>query len=144
MDFARVSKVIKTHFGIKFSRVQVWHILTDYLGWSTRRPVQQAAKSDKVEIARWKEEKFPRIDRERCRSNEHLVFVDESGFMMTPTIRRTFAPAGTTPVNKVFNPHGCISVCDAIAISPARQRISFHYYMLNDDVNFRGPKIVDF
>jgi len=140
----RVREVIKAHFGIEFSRVQVWHILTDYLGWSARRPVQQAAKRDEVEIARWKEEEFPRIDHERCKRNDHLVFVDESGFMMAPTIRRTFAPAGSTPVNKVFNPHGRISVCGAIAISPVRSRLSFHYYSLNDDVNFRGPKVVDF
>jgi len=73
-----------------------------------------------------------------------LVFVDESGFMMTPTIRRTFAPRGSTPVNKVFNPHGRISVSGAITISPKRTRVGLHYYILTDNVNFRGPSVIEF
>ena len=140
----RVREVIKKHFGVEFSRVQVWHILTDHLGWSSRRPVQQASKRDDVEINRWKAEEFPRIERQARNHNSYLVFVDESGFMMAPTIRRTFAPPGSTPVNKVFNPHGRISVCGAIAISPKRSRLGLHYYMLDDDTNFRGPRVIDF
>jgi len=140
----RVREVIRKHFGIEFSRVQVWHILTDYLGWSSRRPVQQASKRDDVEISRWKAEEFPRIEQQVRKRNSHLAFVDESGFMMAPTIRRTFAPPRSTPVNKVFNPHGRIFVCGAITISPKRSRVGLHYYMLENDTNFRGPRVVDF
>ena len=28
----------------------------------------------------------------------HLIFIDESGFMLTPTVRRTWAPVGCTPL----------------------------------------------
>lgn len=102
----RVREVIKKHFGILFCRSQVWHILTDYLHWSAIRPAQQAAKRDDEEINRWKSEEYPKIVKQARRRNSSLVFVDESGFMMTPTIRRTFAPCGSTPVNKVSDPHG--------------------------------------
>jgi transposase len=102
------------------------------------------ATRDESEIARWKAEEFTRIEQQTKERGAHLVFVDESGFMMMPTIRRTFAPRGTTPVNKVFDPHGRISVSGAIVISPKRTRISLHYYMLADNVNFRGPSVVDF
>ena len=61
-----------------------------------------------------------------------------------PTIRRTFAPRGSTPVNKVVDPHGRVSVCGAIAISPKRTRVGLHYYVLPDNLNFRGPSVVDF
>jgi transposase len=64
--------------------------------------------------------------------------------MMMPTIRRTFAPRGSTPVNKVVDPHGRVSVCGAIAISPKRTRVGLHYYVLPDNLNFRGPSVVDF
>src|SRR5450755_1770659 len=40
----RVREIIKRHFAIEFCRSHVWHILTDYLGWSAIRPAQQAAK----------------------------------------------------------------------------------------------------
>ena len=32
------------------------------------------------------------------RLGAHLVFVDESGFMMIPPVRRTWAPVGKTPI----------------------------------------------
>jgi transposase len=140
----RVREVIKRHFDMEFCRSGAWHILKDYLHWSAIRPALQAAKRDDVEIARWKAEEFPRIERQARERNAYLAFVDESGFMMTPTIRRTFAPRGSTSVNKVFNPHGRISVCGAITVSPKQSRVGLHYYMLDDDTNFRGPKVVDF
>jgi transposase len=140
----RVREIIKRTFKVEYCRSQVWRILTDYLGWSSIRPAQQAAKRDDAEIARWKAEEFPRIERQARERNAYLAFVDESGFMMTPTIRRTFAPRGSTPVNKVFDPHGRVSVSGAITISPGRTRVSLQYYMLADNVNFRGPSVVDF
>jgi transposase len=140
----RVREVIKRHFDIAFSHSGAWHVLQDYLNWSVIRPAQQAAKRDEGEIIRWKAEEFPRIDREAKQRNAYLVFVDESGFMMTPTIRRTFAPRGSTPVNRVFDPHGRISVSGAIAVSPKRTRVALHYFMLPDNVNFRGPSVVEF
>ncbi len=140
----RVREIIKRYFGIEFCRSQVWHILTDYLGWSAIRPALQAAKRDDTEIERWKTEEFPRIEWEARKRNAHIVFVDESGFMMTPTIRRTFAPRGSTPVNKLFDPHGRISVIGAITVSPKQARVGLRYYMLPDNMNFRGPSIVEF
>jgi transposase len=140
----RVREIIMRHFAVEFCRSHVWHILTDYLGWSAIRPAQQAAKRDEAEIRRWKTEEFPRIERQAKERNAHLVFVDESGFMMTPTIRRTFAPRGSTPVNKIVDPHGCVSVIGAITVSPKRTRIGLPCYMLADNMNFRGPSIIEF
>ena len=64
--------------------------------------------------------------------------------MMTPTIRRTFAPRGSTPINKISDPHGRISVCGAIAICPRHRHVEFHYYLLRDNANFRGPSVIDY
>jgi hypothetical protein len=33
-----------------------------------------------------------------ARLGAHLIFVDESGFMLTSSVRRTWAPVGQTPV----------------------------------------------
>ena len=57
---------------------------------------------------------------------------------MTPTIRRTFAPRGSTPVNKVCDPHGRISVIGAITVSPKRTHVGLDYYILADNLNCLG------
>ena len=64
--------------------------------------------------------------------------------MMTPTIRRTFAAPGVTPINKVSDPHGRISVIGGVSISPKRKQLGWHYHLLKDNTNFRGPNVVEF
>ena len=140
----RVREIIKRHFAIQFCSSHVLHILKDYLGWSAIRPARQAAKRDEAEIARWKTKEFPRIQQQAKERNAYLVFIDESGFMMSPTVRRTFAPRGSTPVNKIVDPHGRISVIGAITISPQQARLGLRYYVLADNTNFRGPSIIEF
>lgn len=74
----------------------------------------------------------------------HLVFIDECGFMLAPIVRRTWAPRGRTPVIKVAEPHGRISVIGALTISPARSNFGFHFHLLSDNANFHGKFIVEF
>jgi hypothetical protein len=64
--------------------------------------------------------------------------------MLNPLVRRTYAPRGKTPVNRVADPHGRISVIAAITVDPQRQRVGMVYNMLGDNGNFRGPGITYF
>ena len=48
-----------------------------------------AKERDDEEVARWLAQEFPRILAEAKRRDAHLVFLDESGFMLTPVVRRT-------------------------------------------------------
>jgi transposase len=141
---SRVREVIKKHFKIEFCRSQVWHILTDYMEWSAKRPVQELKKQNDEEIADWLAHTFPAILADAASRKAHLIFVDETGFMMYPTVRKSFSPRGESPVNKVSDPHGRISTIGAISVSPARDRLGWHYSCLEDNCNFRGPAIVDF
>jgi len=122
----------------------VWHILTDYLSWTAKRPVQKPKKRDDEAIASWLADKFPRILRDATERRAYLVFVDETGFMMYPTVRKTFSPRGETSVNKVTDPHGRISTIGALTISPVSEKLDWHYRMLEYNVNFRGPAVVAF
>lgn len=140
----RVVEVIRRHLKIEFSRPHVWVILTQYLGWSAQRPIQQLRERNDIEITRWKIEDFPRILNDAEQRGAYLVFVDESGFLLSPNIRRTFAPRGKTPVIKVSNPHGRISAIGALAISPKQKRPCFHYNLLSNNANFRSDSIVQF
>jgi transposase len=78
------------------------------------------------------------------RRHAHIVFIDEAGFMLAPTLRRTWAPRGCTPIVRIADPHGRISVIGAISISPHHRRFCFYFRLLADNANFRGPSLVAF
>jgi len=89
-------------------------------------------------------EDFPVIASDAAARGAWIVFIDETGFMLVPTVRRTYAPRGQTPAHRTGDPHGRISGAGAIAVSPARDRIRLRYALLADQVNFRGPSVVQF
>jgi transposase len=78
------------------------------------------------------------------RRHAHIVFIDEAGFMLAPTLRCTWARRGCTPILRVADPHGRISVIGAISISPSYRRFCFYFHLLADNANFRGPSLVAF
>ena len=55
--------------------------------------------------------------------NAYLVFLDESGFLLIPTVRRTWAPRGQTPVLYHRYRHDKVS---AITVSPVRQHCGLY------------------
>ena len=62
-----------------------------------------------------------------------MAFLDESGFMLTPTVRRTWAPRGHTPLLVHRYRHDKISAISAVTVSPRRQRLglSCHFHFTN-------------
>lgn len=72
------------------------------------------------------------------------MFLDESGFMLTPTVRRTPAPRGQTPILKSWDRHDRISAISAITVSPSRRRVGLYSQLLPDDTNVRGEDTVAF
>jgi transposase len=141
---ARVAVLIHRLFGVQLHPDHVRRILKDRLNWSSQRPQRQHPDGNDEAITLWIEEQFPRILIEAASRNAHLAFVDETGFMLNPLVRRTFAPRGKTPVNRVADPHARISVIGAITVDPKRERVNLIYNMLGDNANFRGPGIAYF
>jgi transposase len=140
----RVTTLIQRHFGVQFHPEHVRRILKRRINWSSQRPQRLRADGDDAAIALWVKEQFPRILSEAAKRDAHLAFVDETGFMLNPTVRRTFAPRGKTPVAKVADPHGRISTIGAITVDPQRKCVGLVYNMLGDNGNFRGPGIAYF
>ena len=64
--------------------------------------------------------------------------------MLTPTVRRSLAPRGRTPILRCWDRHDRISAISAIAVSPSRRRAGLHFRLLPDDVNVRGEHTVEF
>jgi transposase len=64
-----------------------------------------------------------------------LAFLDETVFLLQPTRRSTWAPAGHTPTQKVSERRDRLSAIGAILVSPCLRRLSFHYQLLRENVS---------
>ena len=91
---SRATTLIQRHFGIRFHPEHVRRMLNQRLNWSSQRPQRQHPDGNDADIALWVKEEFPRILSEAASRNAHLAFLDETGFMLNPLVRRTFAPVG--------------------------------------------------
>ena len=76
------------------------------------------------------------------RLGAHLVFVDESGFLLIPNVKRTWAPRGQTPTVAYCYKHKKNSVISALAVSPKRRRLAL--YLQFRRRSFKGPDVKRF
>jgi len=76
------------------------------------------------------------------RLGAHLVFVDESGVMLAPTVRRTWAPRGQTPLVRHWDRRDRISVISGLSVSPVRQRLGLYYQWHHH--NIRQAEVCEF
>src|SRR5262245_7680534 len=91
---ARVARVIQRHFGVQYHPEHVRKLLKRRLNWSSHKPQRRARQRNDKEVERWKADEFPRILREAWQRHAHVAFLDESGFMLMPLVRRTLARRG--------------------------------------------------
>ena len=140
----RVAIIIYRYFGKKISRSTVCRILKNKLGWTYQMPIHKYGDRDEAEINNWKSNKFNRIRLEAITKGAHLVFIDETGFMLEPVRRRTYAPKGKPPSSKITNPHGRISTICAITCCPKRKETNLIFHLLQDNVNFNSQRIINF
>jgi transposase len=140
----RVAQVIQNYFGVRYHPGHVSRILKRRLNWTCQRPDHHHKDRDDKAIARWVKESFPRILQATKARGSHLCFIDEAGFLLEPTVRRTYSPRGKTPVHRIGEPHDRISVIAAITIPPTLESAGLAYGMLPDNQNYQGPSIVAF
>ena len=88
---ARVARLIEQQFHIDYHPEHVRKILKRRLGWTSQKPRRKARERNDKEVARWVGDEFPRIVREAFRRRAYLVFLDESGFFLTPTVRGSWS-----------------------------------------------------
>lgn len=61
--------------------------------------------------------------------------MDESGFLLIPNIRRTWAPKGKTPVFYYLYKQDRISSINALSVSPKRKRLTLHLRFRRRNLN---------
>jgi transposase len=139
---ARVARLIDREFDRDYHPEHVRKILKRRLGWTSQKPRRRARERDDKEVARWVGDEFPRIVRQAWQRKAYLVFLDESGFFLTPTVRRTLAPRGKTPVLKAWDRRDRWSAISCVTVSPVAGRPGLYFDLL--DHNIRGPDVVTF
>jgi transposase len=94
---ARVAKVIEQEFGVSYHKGHVSRLLKE-LGWTPQVPIRRAVQRDELAIRNWREVRWPELIRQAGREHRVLVFVDESGFYLLPSVVRSYSPQGQPPV----------------------------------------------
>ena len=54
--------------------------------------------------------------------------------MLQPTVRRTWAPQGQTPIHRSWDRHDRLSAISAVTVSPTRRRLGLYFDILDHNV----------
>jgi transposase len=138
----RAARLIERHFGISYHPEHVRKVLKRRLNWTSQKPRRKPRERDDKEVERWVGDEYPRVLRDAFRRQAHLVFLDESGFFLTPTVRRTLAPRGKTPVLEGWDRRDRLSAISCITVSSKAGRPNLYFRLSSGNV--RAGDVVEF
>lgn len=79
-----------------------------------------------------------------CQLKAHLVFLDKSGLLIAPLVRRSWNPREQPPVlYQLTRSHKKFSTIAALCIAPRRDRIHL-YFRLRLDANINASLVTEF
>jgi len=139
---ARIRVLIQRHFGVSFHHDHVGRLLRERLNWTPQKPQRRARERDEAAIEFFKRVRFPKIAAEARQRKAHLVFLDESGYMLTPTVRRTWAPRGQGAVLDCWDRRDRLSAISCLTVSPQASRLNLYFQILPNNVH--GEEVVAF
>jgi len=123
----RLAQLIEQEFGVHFHP----HYLSTWLrqrGYTPQKPRRVHREQDDETIAQWLAEDWPRIKRKARRRGACLLLMDESGLLMAPLLRRSWALRGHPPESKFkAGRREKVSVAAALWLPPLRDRLHLAY-----------------
>jgi transposase len=126
----RVARLIEQEWHVHFHP----HYLSAWLrtqGFSPQKPERVPRERNLQRLAQWRAEDWPRIKRQAHRRGSHVVFLDESGLLLAPLLRRTWAPCGQTPVLQQRSKYReKVSAAAALWWPPGRERLGLNFWTL--------------
>lgn len=139
----RLAQLIEQEFGA--------HFHPDYLGtwlrqrgYTPQKPRCVHREQDDEAIARWLAEDWPRIKRKARRRDACLLLLDESGLLMAPLLRRSWALKGHPPESKYkAGRREKVSVAAALWLPPLRDHLHVAYQTLVNGY-FTNVEVADF
>ena len=63
-----------------------------------------------------------------------MVFLDETGLLLQPLVRRTWSPSGRTPVLYSWDRHDRLSVIAALSLAARRRRVGLYFTVYQRNV----------
>jgi transposase len=139
----RLARLIAEEFGVCFRP----NYLTAWLrrrGYTPQLPRRVPRERDDQAIARWLAHDWPRIKRQARRRGAGLLFLDESGLLMAPLRRRSWALKGHPQQMKQKGRHReKVSVVGALWLSPARDRLGLAFQTLVNGY-FTNTEVAEF
>ena len=140
----RVTRLIRQRFGVRYHPEHVRKILKRRLHWTSQKPKRKARERDDKEVERWRADELPRILRDAWKRQAHVAFLDESGFGLTPAVRRTLAPRGRTPVLPCWDRRDKFAAISCITVSPWAGRPGLYFQLLPLNRTVRAAEVVAF
>ncbi len=84
------------------------------------------------------------VKKNAARLKAYFVFMDESGLLMAPLVRRSWSPRGQTPIlHQRTRSHEKVSMIAALSVSPQRRRVGL-YFSLGVGINVNTAWIQSF
>jgi transposase len=111
----RIRQVISAELNLAVSVPTLWRELKK-LKLSCQKPERRALEQDPKARARWIATEWPRIKRLAREQRALVFFEDESVVRLTPTVGRTWAPVGKTPIVRVTGKRASVLVMSALSL----------------------------
>jgi transposase len=127
--------MIRKEFGISYHPAHVSRVVRA-LGLSLHKPMRRANQRDEQAIRRWKAERWPELKKGIEGRQDNLVR-GPTGFYLLPTVVRTYAPIGQTPVLHEQLSRDHLSVISGISLEGK-------LYMMEQERSFKSQDIVRF
>jgi transposase len=91
-----------------------------------QKPERRALERNEEAIRHWIDQDWRRVKRRAPREQRHIVFVDETGFLLHPLVQKTWAPRSQTPILRHrTRHHRRVSAIGGLSISPQRRRLGW-------------------
>lgn len=130
---SRLAHLIEQEFKVRFNP----EYLTVWLrrhGFTPQKPRRVPRERDPSAIAAWLHHDWPRIKKEAAKRSARIAIIDESGLLMAPLVRRSWAPRGQPPsLRQRGREHEKVSVAAAMWLSPRRDRLGLYFKTLIND-----------
>jgi transposase len=140
---ARVTLLIQRHFDVKYHPEHVRALLRQRLNWTSHKPQRRARQRNDKEAERWKGDELSRILREAFKRKAHIAFLDESGFLLAPLVRRTLAPRGKRVFMRCSAEHDRVSAISCVTLSPQGRHVGLYFGLWSNE-NIHGQEVADF
>jgi len=126
----RLARLVEEEFDVHFhpNYLSAW---LRQRGYTPQKPRRVPRERDEEAIARWLAKDWPRIKQKARRKGACLLWLDESGLLMAPLLRRSWALRGHPPESKYKAGHReKVSVAAALWLAPEWDRLHLAYRTL--------------